>query len=168
MPPSPPLLVAWPECVAPYLKPCHFDRGKKSARLGASHTSVPTHVFIPELGICEPRHFPMAPTNWQITDLSAWNTGSLGRESRAGSGHRRRALWRAELIDLNHRIVARLLLHQMRAHTEMLEFKIGDRVTFQPPRKATRPPRPIWPKCIYSVRECRTMTSVAWLRKAAD
>ena len=40
----------------------------------------------------------------------------------------------AELIDLNHRIVARLrFLHQMRAHAEMLEFKIGDRVTFQPP-----------------------------------
>ena len=38
------------------------------------------------------------------------------------------------LIDLNHCIVARLrFLHQMRAHVEMLEFKIGDRVTFQPP-----------------------------------
>ncbi len=43
-------------------------------------------------------------------------------------------LTEAELIDLNHRIVARLrFLHQMRAHAEMLEFKIGDRVTFQPP-----------------------------------
>jgi hypothetical protein len=40
----------------------------------------------------------------------------------------------AELIDLNHRIVARLrFLNQMRAHVEMLEFKLGDRVTFQPP-----------------------------------
>ena len=40
----------------------------------------------------------------------------------------------AELIDLNNRIVARLrFLHQMRAHVEMLEFKLGDRVTFQPP-----------------------------------
>jgi hypothetical protein len=39
----------------------------------------------------------------------------------------------AELIDLNHRIVERLrFLDQMRAHVEMLEFKIGDRVTFQP------------------------------------
>ena len=37
-------------------------------------------------------------------------------------------LTEAELIDLNHRIVARLrFLHQMRAHAEMLEFKIGDR-----------------------------------------
>jgi hypothetical protein len=39
-----------------------------------------------------------------------------------------------ELVDLNHRIVARLrFLHQMRAHAEMLEFKIGDRVMFRPP-----------------------------------
>jgi len=38
-----------------------------------------------------------------------------------------------ELIDLNHRIVARLrFLGQMRAHVEMLDFRIGDRVTFQP------------------------------------
>jgi len=37
-----------------------------------------------------------------------------------------------ELIDLNHRIVERLrFLNQMRAHGQMLEFKIGDRVTFQ-------------------------------------
>ena len=40
----------------------------------------------------------------------------------------------AELIDLNNRIVARLrFLQQMRAHVEMMEFKIGDRVTFQSP-----------------------------------
>ena len=44
----------------------------------------------------------------------------------------------AELIDLNHRIVERLrFLNQMRAHRRMLEFKIGDRVTFQP---GGRPP----------------------------
>jgi len=43
-------------------------------------------------------------------------------------------LTEAELIDLNHRIVERLrFLHQMRAHVEMLEFKIRDRVSFQPP-----------------------------------
>lgn len=42
-------------------------------------------------------------------------------------------LTEAELIDLNHRIVERLkLLGQMRAHTRMLEFRIGDRVTFFP------------------------------------
>ena len=39
-----------------------------------------------------------------------------------------------ELIDLNHRIVARLrFLSQTRAHVKMLNFRIGDRVTFQPP-----------------------------------
>ena len=42
-------------------------------------------------------------------------------------------LTEAELIDLNNRVVARLqFLSQMRAHAEMLEFKIGDRVSFQP------------------------------------
>lgn len=39
----------------------------------------------------------------------------------------------AELIDLNNRIVARLnFLQQVRAHTAMLEFSIGERVSFQP------------------------------------
>jgi hypothetical protein len=43
-------------------------------------------------------------------------------------------LTEAELVDLNHRIVARLRLRtQMRAHADMLEFKIGDRVAFEPP-----------------------------------
>ena len=38
-----------------------------------------------------------------------------------------------ELIDLNHRIVERLrFLSQIRAHSKMLDFRIGDRVTFQP------------------------------------
>ena len=42
-------------------------------------------------------------------------------------------LTEAELVDLNHRIVERLrFLNQMRAHTKMLEFKIGDRVSFKP------------------------------------
>ena len=42
-------------------------------------------------------------------------------------------LTEAELIDLNNRIVARLrFLGQMRAHAEMLEFRIGDRVEFRP------------------------------------
>jgi hypothetical protein len=37
----------------------------------------------------------------------------------------------AELIDLNHRIVERLrFIHQLNAHKAMLEFRIGDRVTF--------------------------------------
>jgi hypothetical protein len=39
----------------------------------------------------------------------------------------------AELIDLNHRIVERLrFLSQMRAHSQMLDYKIGERVTFHP------------------------------------
>ena len=42
-------------------------------------------------------------------------------------------LTEAELIDLNHRIVQRLrFLQQMRSHTRMLEFSIGDQVEFQP------------------------------------
>jgi hypothetical protein len=39
----------------------------------------------------------------------------------------------AELVDLNHRIVERLrFLSQMRAHSQMLDYKIGERVTFHP------------------------------------
>jgi hypothetical protein len=42
-------------------------------------------------------------------------------------------LTEAELIDLNNRVVARLkFLHQMRAHAHMLEFSIGEKVSFQP------------------------------------
>jgi hypothetical protein len=42
-------------------------------------------------------------------------------------------LTESELIDLNHRIVARLrFLRQLDAHTAMLEFRIGERVTFHP------------------------------------
>ena len=36
-----------------------------------------------------------------------------------------------ELIDLNHRIVERLkFLESMRAHAEMMEFSVGERVSF--------------------------------------
>ena len=39
----------------------------------------------------------------------------------------------SELIDLNNKVVARLkFLREMRAHAAMLEFSIGERVTFQP------------------------------------
>jgi hypothetical protein len=38
-----------------------------------------------------------------------------------------------ELIELNHKIVARLrFLNQMRSHSAMLEFRIGERVRFRP------------------------------------
>jgi hypothetical protein len=41
-------------------------------------------------------------------------------------------LTEAELVDLNRRIVERLrFFQQMKAHAKMLEFKIGDRVTFR-------------------------------------
>jgi hypothetical protein len=43
------------------------------------------------------------------------------------------SLTEAELVDLNNRIVERLrFLHQARSHRRMLDFKIGDRVSFQP------------------------------------
>jgi hypothetical protein len=39
----------------------------------------------------------------------------------------------SELVELNRRIIARLrLLQQARTHDKMLEFRIGDRVSFQP------------------------------------
>jgi hypothetical protein len=42
-------------------------------------------------------------------------------------------LTEAELVDLNHRIVQRLrLMNQVHAHQSMLQFRIGDRVTFEP------------------------------------
>ena len=42
-------------------------------------------------------------------------------------------LTEAELIDLNNRVVERLkFLRHMRANSQMLEFSIGDRVSFQP------------------------------------
>jgi hypothetical protein len=40
----------------------------------------------------------------------------------------------AELIDLNNRIVERLkFLQSVSAHVEMMEFRIGERVSFEPP-----------------------------------
>ena len=39
-----------------------------------------------------------------------------------------------ELIELNHKIVERLkFLESMRAHAEMMEFAIGEKVSFSPP-----------------------------------
>src|SRR3954447_9624558 len=44
----------------------------------------------------------------------------------------------AGLTDLNHRIVERLrFVQQMRSHKQMLEFRIGDRVTFQADGRGT-------------------------------
>ena len=42
-----------------------------------------------------------------------------------------------DLIELNHKIVARLrFLSQMRSHSQMLDFRIGERVKFQPDGRA--------------------------------
>lgn len=39
-----------------------------------------------------------------------------------------------ELIELNHRIVERLkFLESIRRHEEMIEFRVGERVSFSPP-----------------------------------
>ena len=39
-----------------------------------------------------------------------------------------------QLIDLNNRVVARLrFLEQMHAHSAMLDFRIGEQVSFHPP-----------------------------------
>jgi len=44
------------------------------------------------------------------------------------------------LIDLNNRIVARLrFLNQTRAHSQMLDFRIATRVTFQPDERPLLP-----------------------------
>jgi hypothetical protein len=64
-----------------------------------------------------------------------WTARSLAGASMSGVSMRIDIdrLTEAELIDLNNRVVARLqFLAQMRAHAHMLEFKIGDRVSFQP------------------------------------
>jgi len=43
------------------------------------------------------------------------------------------SLSEADLIELNHKIVARLrFLSQMRSHSTMLDFRIGERVKFRP------------------------------------
>ena len=42
-------------------------------------------------------------------------------------------LTESELIDLNRRIIERLrFLNQMKAHSRMLEFRIGEQVSFRP------------------------------------
>lgn len=47
-------------------------------------------------------------------------------------------LTETELIDLNNRVVARLkFLSQMRAHAHMLNFSIGEKVSFQPQGQPT-------------------------------
>ena len=56
------------------------------------------------------------------------------------TGHMRldiEALTEAELVDLNNRVVARLrFLAEERAHSRMIEFRIGERVAFEPPDRS--------------------------------
>jgi hypothetical protein len=48
------------------------------------------------------------------------------------------SLSEAELLELNHRVVARLrFLSQMRSHSQMLDFRIGEKVGFSPPGRPT-------------------------------
>lgn len=43
------------------------------------------------------------------------------------------SLSESELIELNHKVVARLrFLSQMRSHSAMLDFRVGERVKFHP------------------------------------
>lgn len=43
-----------------------------------------------------------------------------------------------ELIELNHRIVERIkFLESVRAHEEMMEFSVGEKVCFHPPGRGT-------------------------------
>jgi hypothetical protein len=68
-------------------------------------------------------------------------TGHVGPHQNRRGGTKVRididGLTEAELVDLNNRIVERLrFLHQARSHKRMLDFKIGDRVSFQPEGRA--------------------------------
>lgn len=43
------------------------------------------------------------------------------------------SLSETELVDLNNRVVARLkFFHEMKLHSRMLDFSIGEKVSFQP------------------------------------
>jgi hypothetical protein len=47
------------------------------------------------------------------------------------------SLSQEELVELNHKIVARLrFLSQMKSHSAMLDFRIGERVKFHPDGRA--------------------------------
>ena len=44
----------------------------------------------------------------------------------------------AELIDLNHKVIARIrFLRELRAHQSMMRLEIGERVSFTPPGRET-------------------------------
>jgi hypothetical protein len=59
--------------------------------------------------------------------------GALSRTKTTMSKFDIDSLSEAELVELNHKIVARLrFLSQMRSHSKMLDFRIGERVKFRP------------------------------------
>jgi ribosomal protein L21E len=86
--------------------------------------------------IVETTSIPYQPAG---TKCDAPSRNQLGRpvlverEGTVGSKIDIDGLSEPELIDLNNRIVERLrFLHQARAHSRMLEFSVGDRVSFHP------------------------------------
>src|SRR6202166_3213472 len=59
--------------------------------------------------------------------------GPLARKKTLMSNFDIDSLPEEALIELNHKIVARLrFLSQMRSHSKMLDFRIGERVKFRP------------------------------------
>jgi hypothetical protein len=59
--------------------------------------------------------------------------GALPRNKTTMSNFDIDSLSEEDLIELNHKIVARLrFLSQMRSHSKMLDFRIGERVKFRP------------------------------------
>jgi hypothetical protein len=59
--------------------------------------------------------------------------GALSRKKTTMNNFDIDSLSEEDLIELNHKIVARLrFLSQMRSHSAMLDFRIGERVKFSP------------------------------------
>jgi hypothetical protein len=59
--------------------------------------------------------------------------GALSREKTTLNNFDIDSLSEEDLIELNHKIVARLrFLSQMRSHSAMLDFRIGEQVKFSP------------------------------------
>ena len=75
---------------------------------------------------------------WVAPSLAAWNLKFLKGDQMKINIEK---LSEKELIELNHQIVERLkFLESMRAHNKMMEFNMGDKVSFEPPgREKQRP-----------------------------
>lgn len=77
-----------------------------------------------------PRHFSAASE----LSIGQQGVGDLSTRMKIDIGQ----LTEQELIALNRQIVERLrFLQQMRAHARMLDFSVGDRVSFQPDGRPT-------------------------------